>query len=62
MHRKVERMAASRIECLGYRSGERITLCTGEEATESEIMPHDGTYFHYAANGLGAFTWGVGFV
>ena len=52
-------------ECLGYRSGERITLCIREEGTKSQtclVSSRDGTYFHYAANWLGTFPWVVGFV
>ena len=46
-------------EYLGYRSGERITLCIGEEGTKSQtclMSSCNETYFHYAAN------WVVGFV
>ena len=52
-------------ECLGYRSGERITLYIGEEGTKSQTYLEsscDGTYFHYVANWLGTFLWVVGFV
>ena len=43
-------------ECLGYRSGERITLCIGEEAAKSQtclVSSRDGTYFHYAGKLVG---------
>ena len=49
----------------GYRSGERITLCIGEEGTKSQtylVSSRDGTYFHYVADWLGTFPWVVGFV
>ena len=52
-------------ECLGYRSGERITLCIGEEGTKSQtclVSSQDGMYFYYAANWLGTFPWVVSFV